>query len=122
MIVVRGLTVLIICVGFAAFSGAADVDKAKAIGTWTVAKGEDIPPGTSVEFTKDGKLIFKVALNGKEIKLEGTYKIEGDKITVSMKTPDGKDDTETDTIKTLNDNEMVLVDPKGKEVVFKKGK
>ncbi|MCE9530391.1 MAG: lipocalin family protein, partial [Planctomycetes bacterium] len=119
-LIVRGMFALIVCVGFVAASSAADENKDKIVGTWSVTKGEEVPPGTTIEFTKEGKLVFKLTLNGKEVKLEGTYKIEKDKLTVSMKTPDGKDDTETDTIKTLTADAMVLVDPKGKEVEFKK--
>ena len=95
-------------------------NKNKIVGVWIFVKDAGLPAGTPMEFTKDGKLILKLDINGKEIKLEGAYKLDGDKVTVSMKSPDGKEDSETHTIKTLTDSMFVFTDSKGMEVELKR--
>ena len=99
-------------------------DAAKFVGKWELTKSgdENAPKGAVVEFAKDMKVSITIDFNGKEFKMEGTYKVDGDKITVKLKTPDGKEDEDTDTIKTLTDDMIVLVDKKGKETEFKKKK
>src|SRR5271169_2281497 len=112
----RGLFATVICLAITGTAAAqvtkdtkAANNKDKIVGVWIVVKGEGVPAGTPMEFTKDGKLILKFDVNGKEFKMEGSYKIDGDKVTVSMKTPDGKEDSETDTIKTLTDSMLVVI-------------
>jgi uncharacterized protein (TIGR03066 family) len=92
----------------------------KIIGKWEVTKGE-VPAGSLVEFTKDGKLKFTIKMKGKDISLEGTYKVEGDKLKSTMKVGD-KEVTDTDTIKTLNETMLILEDTKGKVAEFKRKK
>ena len=100
------------------------IDAGKFVGKWELTKSGDegAPKGAIVEFTKDNKVSITLDFNGKEFKMEGTYKVDGDKITVKLKTPDGKDEEDTDTIKSLTDDMIVLVDKKGKETEFKKKK
>jgi uncharacterized protein (TIGR03066 family) len=124
----RGLFALLICAGLG-WPARADDKKAdpkdppsveKLLGVWEITKGEGAPPGTTVEFKKEGKLEINVDLNGKGLKIEGTYKLDGGKLTVSVKGPGGKDDTEIETIKTLTKDALVTVDDKGKETEFKR--
>src|SRR5262245_21656818 len=81
------------------------IDKSKLVGTWKLTKtdSDDPPPKEAtitVEFTKDGKVLIVFALQGKELKMSGTYKAEGDKLTTTMKSlKDNKDKTDTMTIK-----------------------
>lgn len=106
-------------------SNAADkVDPAKLVGTWELAKSdeENAPKGATIEFTKDNKIIIAFDANGKEIKLEGTYKVDGDKLTVKLSLPGGKDNEDTDTIKTLTDDKLVLVDKSNKTNEFARKK
>lgn len=78
------------------------------------------PEGSFIEFTSDGAISLTLSLNGKpQMIFVGTYKIEGNKIHLSAK-KGGKEDNETNTIKLLTADEMVLVDPKGKEEKFKR--
>src|SRR5207244_11992634 len=86
----------------------------KIVGKWAVTEGE-VPAGSLVEFTKDGKLKFAVKLGDKDLSLEGTYKVEGDKLKTTMKLGD-KEINDTDTIKTLNETMLILEDTKGKVV------
>jgi uncharacterized protein (TIGR03066 family) len=107
------------------------VDKDKIVGTWQVTKSAGGLPGDAVLlFTKDGKLkiTITVPVKSKENKktsqtftLEGTYQVEGDKLSVVLK-QGGKENKETMTIKTLTDKKLVTVDPKGKEDEFEKKK
>jgi uncharacterized protein (TIGR03066 family) len=123
-IVVTGFLVLSLVAFAGTTSQAQDkIDKDKIVGTWELTKStakEGPPPGTTVEFTKDGKLKFKVKVENKEITLEGTYTIDGDKLNTAMKTPDGKEQKDTDTITKLTDKEMVLKGSKGEVNEFKK--
>jgi uncharacterized protein (TIGR03066 family) len=101
------------------------VDAAKIVGKWELTKSDsgNAPKGAIVEFTKDNKLAITIDVGGKKVELAGTYKIDGDKLTVTIKSPDGgKDESDTDTIKTLTDEKIVLVDKEKKETEFTKKK
>jgi uncharacterized protein (TIGR03066 family) len=97
-------------------------NKEKIVGVWEVTKAAEAPPGATIEFTKDGKLIQTAKVEGKEMKMEGTYSVEGDKITSTTKGPGGKEAKETATITKLTDTELVTKDEKGKTDEFKKKK
>ena len=111
----------------ASTAGAADDDNAKKIvGKWEVTKsGSDLPEGSTVEFAKDGKLtaVIKGDATKKEeaTKLEGTYKVEKDKMVVKLKVGDQSIE-ETVTILKLNDDALELKDKDSKTDVFKKVK
>jgi uncharacterized protein (TIGR03066 family) len=112
---------------FGAAAVAADDKKddkaAKLVGTWEVTKGESLPPGSIAEFTKDGKLKLTVKDGDKVVlSAEGTYKIDGDSLTVKLKDPNGKDHEETMKVKSLTDKELVTFDDNKKTDTFKKTK
>src|SRR4051794_996364 len=86
---------------------------ARIVGTWEATKG-NIPSGSLVEFTKDEKLNITVKADDKEIKIEGTYKIDGDKLSLTVKGPDGESKTQAATIKTLNETTLILEATEGK--------
>ena len=97
----------------------------KIIGKWELVKsGLEAAVGETVEFAKDGKMKMttkpivgkdkEIKYVGKEQTIEGTYKVEGDKITVTMKGPDGKVGSDTAPIKTLTDTKLVIEVEKGK--------
>lgn len=90
----------------------------KILGTWEATKGE-IPAGATLAFNKDGKLKVMAEVDGKAVNIEGTYKVDGDTLTTTTK-HEGADRTETATIKTLTDKELVLENKKGKTFEFKK--
>lgn len=91
------------------------IDVKKLVGKWE-PKLPDAPKGPKmvIEFTKDGKASFSVDFGGKEQKFDGTYKAEGNKLTVTMKINE-KEDVKTRTISKLTDTELVSKDEKGKE-------
>lgn len=103
--------------------GANAVSGDKLVGKWELVKGsEGLPPGTTVEFVKDGKLVINLSANGKSLKMEGGYKRDGDQLTLTMKGPDGKEKPEKETIKTLTDDKLITTDNMGKDTEFKKSK
>jgi uncharacterized protein (TIGR03066 family) len=86
----------------------------KIVGTWKLTKigGKDAPIEIEMVFTKDGK----IKLMGRD---HGTYKVDGDKIMLTITKKGGKDSTQT--IKTLTTDTMVLYDEEEKgEIEFKK--
>lgn len=101
------------------------LEVAKLMGKWELTKSEsgNAPKGAIVEFMKDNKLTISIDLGGKKLEMAGTYKLDGDKLTVTIKPPDGgKEETDTDTVKTLSDEKLVLVDKDKKETEFTKKK
>src|SRR5262249_51854732 len=99
-------------------------DYAKLIvGTWEVTKSFDKGPavGATVKFTKDGKIKVKAKVEGKDVHREGTYKVDGDKLTLVMK----RDDKESKTIisiKKISDKELVTENDDKKSVELKRKK
>ncbi len=111
-------------IGFSNSSNADDkIDTAKLAGKWELVKGEGPPPGTVIEFTADQKVVLHLDKGGKSVAVPiGTYKVDGDKVTLMAKKKDGKDDNETNTITTLTDTRLVLVDSDKKVTEFKRQK
>lgn len=115
---------VVMMVAFVSFASAeTKIDAAKIVGKWEVAKSDgEAPKGAVVEFTKDGKLAITMDLNGKKVELGGTYKVDGDKLKVKVSFMGMESPEETDTIKSLKDDEFVTIDKDKKETVFKKKK
>ena len=99
-------------------AGAAEkaTNKEKIVGTWEVTKaGSDLPEGSTIEFTKDGKLILSGKMGDQEFKMEGTYKLEGDKFDFTLKMGD-QEHSDQITIKKLNDTTLSTANKEGKAV------
>jgi uncharacterized protein (TIGR03066 family) len=93
-------------------------DAAKLIvGKWECSKADDgtVPPGTMIEFTKDGKLILSGKAGDQEFKMEGKYKVKGDKFDIIFKMGD-QEHTEEITIKKIDDTTMSTTNKEGKMV------
>jgi uncharacterized protein (TIGR03066 family) len=89
----------------------------KIVGTWKITKigdtelGKNVDAGT-MEFTKDEKA--KISGKGKDPE-EGTYKVEGDKLTL---TKNGKkEEGKTSTIKSLTADTLILVRSEGEHSI-----
>lgn len=96
-------------------------DAAKFVGRWEVTRSEagNVPKGTIVEFTKDGKLVVIVEVGGQTVTCFGTYKVLGDKLEATLEPPGGGPEvSDTDTIKTLTQEKIVLVEKGQKELEF----
>jgi len=86
------------------------LDKAKLVGTWEFVKSTDKkspPPGSTVEFTKDGMVKVSTKAAKQSITIEGTYTVDGDTLKIEI----GKDDTRTMRIIRLTDKELVTEPP-----------
>jgi uncharacterized protein (TIGR03066 family) len=117
-IAVLGVAV-VVCAGTAR---AQDDNAKKIVGSWEVTKAaSEIPAGTTIEFTKDGKLRIAIKANGADTSLEGTYKIEKEKLTVKMKLGD-QDVEEILTVKKLTDDALEIEDKAKKVDILKKKK
>jgi hypothetical protein len=85
----------------------------KIVGVWTMTKvdGKAPPFAMDMEFTKEGK----IKAMGMEM---ASYKVSGDKVTITSqggKGKDAKEKTDVAKIKTLTDSALVLVDEEKKE-------
>ena len=90
----------------------------KLLGRWVATKGA-IPPGSTFDFAKDGKLTITMKIEGKEISDESSYKVEGETLRITHK-EGPMDVTESLKIKTLNDLSLITEDQQGKAEEFKK--
>lgn len=98
-------------------------DYAKAIvGKWEVSKADDntVPAGSTIEFTQDGKMKLTAKMGGTDLNLDGTYKVEKNTFTFTIKGPDGQEHSQTITITKISDKEMATKDKDGKAVDLKK--
>ena len=114
------LTVMV--VGLAGAAPSPDEDNsAKIVGKWEVTKsGSDIPNGSTIDFTKDGKINVLIKEKDKDdVKIDGTYKVEKEKLTVKLKVADQTLE-ETVSIQKLTDEALELKDKDGKVDVLKK--
>ncbi len=112
----RALVASVAFLVLAGFAGAADekIDAKKLVGKWEPSKPEKDGPKMVLEIAEKGKFTLHVTFAGKTEKVDGTYKLDGNKLEVEM-TFMGKTEKETLTIVKLTDTEMVSKDSKGKE-------
>ncbi len=107
---------------FAGTAKAQDDNAKKLVGVWIVEKsGSELPAGSSIEFTKDGKLNAVIKDAGGDMKFDGTYKLDKEKILVKI-TINNETVEETVTIKKLTDDTLEVEDKDKKVDVFKKKK
>ena len=129
--------IVAVCVAAVLFAGAGSaqdkkdpkkddkkIDPTKLVGKWELTRSTDpeAPKGAVVEFTKDNKVLITMNVNGKDEKYDGTYRVNGDKLSVKLNDPESKDKEDTDTIQTLTDDKFLLVDKNGKETEFTRKK
>ena len=88
------------------------IDAKKLVGQWE-PKEKTKDRTLLIEFTKDGKVTFTGAEGGKEMKAEGTYKVDGNKLTLDVKFGD-KDRKMTRIVSKLTDTELVSKEDGGK--------
>jgi len=92
--------------------------KEKIVGVWLFEKSSDPrnknskPGDTSIEFTKDMKMILSVkGFDGKLAPLpfgEATYSVDGEDLTTTVKGLDGKDKSNKSKIKELTETDLKL--------------
>jgi len=119
-----GSALLMVALVVSVAAGADDkkVDAAKLLGKWEVTKATQmIPPGSVIEFAKEGKLTLTIKADGQEVKVEGTYKLDGDKLVTKVEA-NGQTHEDTDTVKKLTDDEMELENGEKQTINLKKKK
>jgi uncharacterized protein (TIGR03066 family) len=82
------------------------------LGKWVVTEGE--MEGATLEFFRDGTMLAKVDVNGKEGVINAKVRADDNTVwstTTSLMT--GREVTDTQTIISLTDTEFVLEDKKG---------
>lgn len=109
--ILAGLATVVLTVGLGGFAGAQDekIDGKLLIGKWTPEEKKD--KQFVVEFAKGGKLSVTA---GEAFKLEGTYKLEGNKLTMTIKLGDDEK-TKVRTVYSLTKDKMVSSDEGGKK-------
>lgn len=121
----KTLWAVALTLGLAGFAGTtrADDDTAKKlVGVWVLQKSDSqLPAGSTVEFTTDGKLIAIIKDPSNELKLDGTYTVAKDKLTVKLKVNDQTVE-ETVTIKKLTDEILEIEDQEKKVDKFRRKK
>jgi len=92
---------------FALAAGAAaddTIDAGKLLGKWE-PKGAKKDAKIVLEFAKGGKLVVTSPGPERESRLEGTYKLDGNKLTLHLKVGD-QEVKDTVTVTKLTDDEM----------------
>jgi len=106
-------------------AGFAEDDSATLIvGSWSTSLTEEgVTSKITMTFTKDGKAKVVIdAGDNKGLTIEGTYKVEKNKLVLT-RTVNGKDETDSPTIKELTKEKLVLLDSKDqKELAFTRNK
>jgi uncharacterized protein (TIGR03066 family) len=91
------------------------------VGKWTVAKADEgtVGAGATVEFTADGKVKATHKKGDEDFTAEGTYKVDGDKLHMTMKVGDMERKMEI-TITKISKTEMHTKNEEGKKVELTK--
>ena len=124
-VIVPVVAAMLVCTGnLASQDKDKKIDPAKLVGKWDLSKSSDpkAPKNATVEFTKDNKVKVIADVDGTKLEFGGTYKVDGDKLTVKLSFGEGKDTEDTDTIQSLTDEKLILVDKEKKQNEFTKKK
>ena len=109
--ILSSLSILVLCSGLSAEDKKPDpIDAKKLSGKWERKEKRE---GLSlIEFTKDGKVTVTTVNGDKETKIDGTYKTDGNKLTMTL-TVDGKERVRERTVSKLTDAEFTSTNEKG---------
>jgi uncharacterized protein (TIGR03066 family) len=116
------LAVAIVCLIGAGVRAEDKVDYAKMlVGKWEVSKADEgtVPVGSTIEFTKDGKMKVGGKKDDAEMSFEGTYTVKDDTFTFKLKIGDNEA-MDTITITKISKTEAVTKNKEGKVVELKK--
>jgi uncharacterized protein (TIGR03066 family) len=107
--ILAGLATVVLTVAAGGFAAGQDekIDAKLLVGKWTPEEKKD--KQFFVEFAKDGKL--KVTA-GEDFKLDGTYKLDGNKLTMTVKFGDDEK-TKVRTVYSLTKEKLVSSDEGG---------
>jgi uncharacterized protein (TIGR03066 family) len=116
-----GVIVCVLAVGIRA-EGSKDNPKL-VVGKWKVDKASPgtFPVGAVLDLNKDDKVKVTAKRDDKEVIHEGTYKVDGAKIIITVKV-EGEEQKHILTITKISDTEMVTDHGGGGTIEFKKEK
>jgi uncharacterized protein (TIGR03066 family) len=89
------------------------------VGVWEVVRGTDMPQGSILEFSKDGKLRKTLKEKGNDLTTAGSFEVDVNKLTMKTK-HEGKEEEEIATITRLTDNALTYQKEKGKTAELKR--
>src|SRR5262245_4844827 len=85
------------------------IDAKLLVGKWEPETRPDGVDKMMVEFTKDNKVMLSIEAQGEKEKMEGTYKVDGDKINIKIMR-EGQEIDQTRKISKLTESELVTKD------------
>jgi uncharacterized protein (TIGR03066 family) len=85
------------------------IDAKLLVGKWEPESRPDGVDKMVVEFTKDNKVTLDIEAQGNKQKIEGTYKVDGNKISIKIMR-EGQEIDQTRKITKLTENELVTKD------------
>jgi uncharacterized protein (TIGR03066 family) len=89
------------------------------LGKWVVIEGE--LKGGTLEFRRDGTMIGKVNMKGKEGTIKATVEVEGETMRITSINPyTNRSETDVQTIRTLEDDRFVIEDRKGTTLIMER--
>lgn len=90
----------------------ADDNKELLVGLWEIAfsDAKDVPAGTRLEFTKDGKVKMTLKAAGKEVAADDVYKIDKDVLTLGAAEQRTKRAGDSGRVCLLNRTTLVIHD------------
>ncbi len=97
------------------------IDGKLIVGKWQAEKTPEGVDKIVVEFTKDEKVHLAIDAQGSTNKIEGTYKLKGDKLSIEIEANGEKQNQERTLIK-LTETELITKGDDGMERKYKKVK
>ncbi len=90
-------------------------------GKWKVTKAdpETVPVGAVFDFLADGKLKFRYSADGQELELNGRYKLEGTKLTITVQFGD-EEKSQNVEVTQLDQKTLALLDPDKRTVELRR--
>jgi len=113
------LSLLILSLSGAIALAQEKLDPKKLLGKWEPVDSK--LTNLTLEFLDKGRWTLTVDIMGKTEKAEGTYKLDGNKLEVTISFA-GQEQKELLTVKKLTDTEFVTTDSKGKDEAFRRKK
>lgn len=108
LVIAAGISALVVAPSLADHK----TDSAKLIGRWVVTKAEkDEPVGALVEFGTNGRLTVntKDRKTGKDVVYNGIYKIDGEKLLITLRVESRDQVKPPVTIRSLSASHLVIV-------------
>ena len=124
-LLVLGMMVCVLALSARADDKKEKPDNAKLlVGKWEVTKvtkGEkEMPVGSVLDFSNEGKMKFTFKGDGKERTLNGAYKFEDGKIQITFNSGEGGGRPLPLTLKNISEKELILEAKEGVTVEYKR--